>query len=254
MQTTLKRLEKKHENDGIYMQYWHLSHMHILHQVPRTHKAITCLEVPLLWSLGKNISFVRRRRHKKIEASLYIQYFKNKLWTLQKRMLLSDAIYPAAGDLCFWREISSAILLRVFEKVSEDHWYWWGRDRIVWYLLQQCFGGGWGLAKGKMYTMSSLIERYTLLLHSEFSIFKEIWDPDDKQKFRNKMRNSLGDRADFVQSLNPRESLLVFPAESTGCAVQILRQMAQELSGSERGSKYFNGGTFPRACRQTSSC
>ena len=71
------------------------------------------------------------------------------------------------------------------------------------------------------------------MLRYDFEICTEMCNRQARSNFRYKIKKSLGDNADFVQSLNPQEYLLVFPAKSAGIAVQHLKEMAEDMSSSE---------------------
>ena len=90
-----------------------------------------------------------------------------------------------------------------------------------------------GLSKGHIYTMNAIWERYTSMLRYDFEICTKICDRQARSKFRYKIKISLGDNADLVQSLNPQEFFLVVPAKSAGIAVQHLKEMAEDMLSSE---------------------
>ena len=68
-----------------------------------------------------------------------------------------------------------------------------------------------GLSHGSIYTMARAWERYCEMLQTDFNVLVDKCDRDNRKNFQNKMKRSLCGKADFVQSLDPQEALLVFP-------------------------------------------
>jgi len=68
-----------------------------------------------------------------------------------------------------------------------------------------------GLSRGSIYTMATVWERYCEMLQTDFNVLVDKCDRDNRKNFQNKMKRSLCGKADFVQSLDPQEALLVFP-------------------------------------------
>lgn len=90
-----------------------------------------------------------------------------------------------------------------------------------------------GLSGGDIYTMKTIWHQYCNMMRIEFGVCVDQCDRQSYRAFKNKVKRVLEDRADFAQSMNQQDSLLVFPLIQTGIVVQNLAVMADELEQSE---------------------
>ena len=91
-----------------------------------------------------------------------------------------------------------------------------------------------GLLRGDIDTMAMVWDHYCEMLARDFGVCVEQSDRKSRKAFRHKMKRSLQEKADFVQSLNPQDSPLIFQTIQVGIVVQNLTEVVDELEQIEK--------------------
>ena len=90
------------------------------------------------------------------------------------------------------------------------------------------------MLRGDIYTMAMVWDHYCEMLVRDFGVCVEQSGRKSRNAFRHKMKRSLQEKADFVQSLNPQDSLLIFPTIQIGIVVQNFTEVVDELEQIEK--------------------
>ena len=88
-----------------------------------------------------------------------------------------------------------------------------------------------GIARGSIYSLKSVWDHYAKTLSSEFNEEPGIYRSN---RFKEKVKQVLGQKVAFIQSLNVTESILIFPSVVTDvCLKAVLSDLEKNVKPSQ---------------------